>query len=108
MSSGLVSISLVQRSVLQFIQSAHKTNEFLPVYARDKRAFIGVFVLLGDETHRKDQSVPVFVVLVFARHEREDVVEARLVELEERDGEVEAMDGSADDLDCVRGVVPLR
>jgi hypothetical protein len=84
-SSSLVSISFVQRSVLQLFQSAHITDKLLPVHTRDEGAFVGVFEFLGDITHRKDQSVPVFMVLIFAGHKGEDVVKARLVELELRD-----------------------
>jgi hypothetical protein len=99
MSSGLVGISLEQRSVLKLIESAHKTNELLSVYARDKGAFIGVFVLFGDETHREDKSVPVFMVFILSSYEGKNIVEAWLVESKLRDGKVETMDRSTNNLD---------
>ena len=95
----MVCISSEQRSVFQLVESAHKAYELLSVDTRNIGASIGVFVFFGDETHRKEKSVPVLIVLILSSHKGENVVIARLVELELRDGKVETMDGSANNLD---------
>lgn len=98
-SAVLVCISSEQRSVLQLVKSAHKAHELLSVDTRNLGASVGVFELFGDETHRKDKSVSVLIVLILSSHKGENVVKARLVELELRDGKVETMDGAANNLD---------
>lgn len=95
----MISISLEPRVILELVNSAHVTDEFLPINSLNADSFGWVDKPVWDPSHVEEKTVPVFVVLVFTGDERHHSHSTILVEPSTGNFASEPVDGSADDLD---------